>query len=215
MLLNIINTYICDIIVILHYSNLKKNKKYQQILASGKELFWKFGIRRVAVEEVCKHANVSKMTFYKFFQNKTELALVILEITVGKAINDYTELIANNCSFIEKVNLMLKMKLEGTQDISQEFVMDIYQNPDLGLLPFMEKQGEKSLKLTVDFLMDSQIKGHIRQDIKVDFIMYFFNQMLAMSTDKALLAKYNNPQDLIMEITEFFFYGIGAKQFNK
>ena len=47
-----------------------KNIKYNQILTKGKELFWKYGIKRVAIEEICKQAHVSKMTFYKYFKNK-------------------------------------------------------------------------------------------------------------------------------------------------
>ncbi|MBN2410872.1 helix-turn-helix transcriptional regulator, partial [candidate division KSB1 bacterium] len=46
---------------------------------TAKELFFKYGIRRVTIEEICKKARVSKMTFYKFFQNKIELAIVMLK----------------------------------------------------------------------------------------------------------------------------------------
>jgi len=46
------------------------NPKREQILTTGKELFWKFGFKRVTIEEICKEAGVSKMTYYKFFTTK-------------------------------------------------------------------------------------------------------------------------------------------------
>lgn len=196
-------------------SDHSQNIKYQHILSSGKELFWKHGIKRVSVEEICAQAKVSKMTFYKFFKNKKALVIAILENTVGVALEDYKELINQDCSFTDKIAQMLKMKLESSKDISQEFILDIYQNQSMGLLPYMEELGKKSLSITMAFLLDSQKKGHIRQDIKVDFILYYFNHMMAMTTDPELLSKYEKPQDLIMESTEFFFYGIGAKQMDK
>lgn len=196
-------------------SDHSQNIKYQHILSSGKELFWKHGIKRVSVEEICSQAKVSKMTFYKFFKNKKALVIAILENTVGVALEDYKELINQDCSFTDKIAQILKMKLEGSKDISQEFILDIYQNQSMGLLPYMEELGKKSLALTMAFLLDSQKKGHIRQNIKVDFILYYFNHMMAMTTDPELLSKYEKPQDLIMEATEFFFYGIGAKQMDK
>lgn len=196
-------------------SDHSQNIKYQHILSSGKELFWKHGIKRVSVEEICSQAKVSKMTFYKFFKNKKALVIAILENTVGVALEDYKELINQDCSFTDKIAQILKMKLEGSKDISQEFILDIYQNQSMGLLPYMEELGKKSLALTMAFLLDSQKKGLIRQDIKVDFILYYFNHMMAMTTDPELLSKYEKPQDLIMESTEFFFYGIGAKQMDK
>lgn len=197
---------------LLHVDETIQNTKQEQILIAGKELFWKHGIKRVSVEEICAKATVSKMTFYKYFGNKKELAVAILDQTVGNAIQDFKALIYKDCSFTEKVNQMLKMKLEGTKDISREFIYDIYKNPDLGLMPHMEEHSKKSVLLTMEFLSDSQKKGNIRQDIKIDFLMYLFNQMLEMINDSKLNSKYDKPQDLIMEVTEFFFYGIGAKQ---
>lgn len=196
-------------------SDHSQNIKYQHILSSGKELFWRHGIKRISVEEICSQAKVSKMTFYKFFKNKRELALAILKNIVGFRLKEYETIIHTDHAFTDKVNALLKMKLESTKDIGQEFIVDIYQNPDLGLKPYMEEQIKTSMRLTMDFLLDSQKKGHIRQDIKIDFILHYFNHMLQIATDPELLSKYKKPKDLIMEATEFFFYGIGAKQMDK
>ena len=196
-------------------SNNNQNIKYQHILSAGKELFWKHGIRRVSVEEICSHAKVSKMTFYKFFKNKRELSLEILKKIVDYRLKKYEAVIHKDYAFTDKVEDLIKMKLESTKDIGQEFIADIYQNRELGLMPYMEEQINKSLTLTMEFLLDSQKKGYIRQDIKVDFILHYFNHMLQMASDPELLSKYEKPQDLIMEATEFFFYGIGAKHLDK
>ena len=59
--------------------NSASNPKRIQILSTGKELFWKFGFKRVTIEEISKEAGVSKMTFYKYFPNKIELAKNILD----------------------------------------------------------------------------------------------------------------------------------------
>ena len=190
------------------------NIKYQQIVASGKDLFWKYGIKRVSVEEICKESKVSKVTFYKFFTNKVELAKLILDEIVNKSLNNFQKLIDSDLSFTEKINKMLQLKLEGTKDISQEFMMDLYKNPALEIISYMEKQQEKSLKVTMDFILDSQKRGFLRKEIKVDFILHYFNHMMQMIYDKNLLLKYEKPQDLIMEATNFFFYGIGVKNNN-
>ena len=51
-------------------------------------------------------------------------------------------------------------------------------------------------------------KGLIRKDIKIDFILYYLNQMLQMFDDKQLVSKYDHPHDLIMEAMNFLFYGL-------
>ncbi len=186
----------------------KKTGKYQDIFKTGKELLWKYGIKRVTVEEICQEAGVSKMTFYKFFPNKIEFAKIILKVEIGESLEKFDQVVHGDLSFTEKVKQMFILKLEGTKDISIEFISDIYKNPDMGLLKVIEKQKQKSLGLFVDFLTDSQKKGLIRKDIKIDFILYYTNQMLQMFVDKQLVSKYDYPQDLIMEAMNFLFYGL-------
>lgn len=182
--------------------------KYQDIFKTGKELFWKYGIKRVTIEEICKEAGVSKMTFYKFFPNKIEFAKIILEVEFEGSLNKFEHIIHGDLSFPEKVKRMLILKLGGTKDISKEFISDIYKNPDMGLKQFIEKQKQKSLGLFVDFLTDSQKNGLIRKDIKIDFILYYLNQTSQVFDDKQLVSKYDHPQDLIMESMNFMFYGV-------
>jgi AcrR family transcriptional regulator len=49
------------------------------ILSTAKDLFWKHGFRRVSVEEICKKSGISKMTFYRYFPNKIEVAKAVFD----------------------------------------------------------------------------------------------------------------------------------------
>ena len=49
------------------------SKKIGQLVTTAQELMMRHGIHRVTVEEICSDANISKMTFYKYFKNKIEL----------------------------------------------------------------------------------------------------------------------------------------------
>ena len=192
----------------IQVDDLSLNSKYQDIFRIAKELFWKYGIRRVTIEEICKEAGVSKMTFYKFFPNKMELAKTILKVNVGKSLEKFEKVVVGDLSFNEKIKEMLLIKLEGTKDISIEFVSDIYKIPDTELQQIVQKQAERSLEIFVGFLKDSQKSGLIRKEIKIDFILYYFNQMNHILDDKDLVSKYKHPQDLIMESMNFLFYGL-------
>jgi AcrR family transcriptional regulator len=55
------------------------SKKYESILITGHDLFWKFGFKRVTIDEICKKAEVSKMTFYKYFTDKIDLAKKVFD----------------------------------------------------------------------------------------------------------------------------------------
>ena len=188
--------------------DLTQNKKYQDIFNTGKDLFWKYGIKRVSIEEICKEAGVSKMTFYKFFPNKIELAKVILDDLMEKSITKVSQLINSDIPFSEKLKDLYLMKLEGIKDISMEFINDIYNNPESGLLTHMEEQRQKSMGVIIDFYKTAQNKGSIRKDVKIDFILAYSKQIIKLMEDEHLVSQYNQPQDLIIESMNLLFYGI-------
>lgn len=187
---------------------VKDNQKYQSIYKTGKNLFWKYGIKRVTIEEVCKEAGVSKMTFYKFFPNKIELAKTIWHEEITNSLSKFREVVNSDLEFQDKIKEMFTIKLNASEEISVEFINDIYKMPELGLQSQIEKYGNESLEIFVNFLSNSQKTGLIRKDIKIEFILFYFNQMSKIFDDENLVSNYKHPQDLIMESMNFLFYGL-------
>ena len=64
------------------------------------------------------------------------------------------------------------------------------------------------IQKVIDHYTDAQQKGWLRTDVKIDFILYMINKTFEMVNDKALISKYDNMQELILEINRFFLYGI-------
>lgn len=193
-------------------NELHSNQKYIDIFKTGKDLFWKYGIKRVTIEEICKEAGVSKMTFYKFFPNKIELAKTIWEKVITDSLYKFKNVVNSNAEFQEKVKEMFSIKLQAAEDISLEFINDVYKHPEIGLQNKIEEYGNQSLQIFIDFLKQSQKNGLIRKDIKIEFILYYFNQMSQMFDDANLVANYKQPHDLVMESMNFLFYGLSPKK---
>ncbi|MCB9304519.1 MAG: TetR/AcrR family transcriptional regulator [Lewinellaceae bacterium] len=184
------------------------SSKSLDILNTARQLFWKHGIRRVSVEEICREAGASKMTFYRSFPNKIELAKAMLQKMFDESMNEYSAIMALDIPFEEKVQKQLLLKFKGARGISAELVRDIYSNQEWGLREYMERRTEEALKVIMNDFAQAQQKGWIRQDLRLDFILFLFHRMQDWITNEQLLASYPDTQDLIMEITNFFFYGI-------
>jgi hypothetical protein len=60
----------------------------------------------------------------------------------------------------------------------------------------------------VDDFRKAQISGEIRSDIKPEFILFLLNRVTEMMTESDLVSMYPDPQHLIAEVTNLFFYGI-------
>ena len=193
--------------------NHKKNPRYVQLLVTAKKLFWKHGLKRVTVEEICREAGVSKMTFYKFFPNKVVLAKAVYDKEVEDGYEKFKSIMENeNTSPLEKMEEILLLKLEGASDISPEFMQDFYANPELGLLSHVE---EKSREIWVNIIKDfkkAQQQGWLRKDFKPEGIFMFMNKFLDIFNDEKFTELYGSPQELVMELARFFIYGIMPRE---
>lgn len=185
-----------------------KNIKQKQIIETGRSLFWRFGIRRVTIEEICLEAKVSKMTFYKYFQNKIDLVKHILDVMTEERMLKYRLIMDQDIPFSEKVNQTIQLKMAHTSDLSQAFYLDIHKNADPELLAYMDQKMQETVHPILMDYIEAQNQGEVRPDIKPEFILYFINQMREMARDESLIDLYETPQALIMELTKFFFYGI-------
>ncbi|MEE4196636.1 MAG: TetR/AcrR family transcriptional regulator [Bacteroidales bacterium] len=183
-------------------------KKIDQILKVAKDLFWKFGINRVTIEEICRKSKVSKMTYYKYFNNKKDIVRHIYLDFCDLSMKKYKMIMASDIPFKEKVKKSLDLKREQTVNMSREFYNDLLRNNDPEIIEMVNKTKKENLELILNDYLKAQQDGDIRKDINPEFILYFLNHMFEMANDERLAHLYQNPNQLIMELTNFFFYGI-------
>ncbi|HRN24971.1 MAG: TetR/AcrR family transcriptional regulator [Ignavibacteriaceae bacterium] len=184
------------------------SSKSEQLAKTAYKLFMRHGIRRVSVEEICKEAKISKMTFYKIFPNKIELAKYILDKIFSEQMDVYRNTMKEKIPFARKVEKIILQKNKSTESLSEEFFKDLTKNPIAEIAELIKRFQQTSLDEVMKDLKSAQKKGEIRKNINLDFIVYFLNRIPDLMNEKKLNSIYNTPNELIMELTNFFFYGI-------
>lgn len=185
-------------------------RKGQQVVQTAESLFMRYGIRRVTVEEICRKAGVSKMTFYKYFKNKLDLVKRILTSWFEDWYRKLDDVDAQECSFQEKASMMMEYKLELAQKFSPDFIEDFYHlDPELN--SFLEGWYRAAYGRLREFFTKAQSEGTIRSDIKPEFIMYVVDRMNEMFGDKRLADLYPGYGELTREMFNFFYFGILSK----
>jgi len=192
--------------------NTPKSKKQVELLKIARELFWKHGFKRVTIEEVCQLAKVSKMTFYRLYPNKIELAKAVYDEEVNKGLQSFKILLAEKIDPSEKIRKILFLKLKGTNDVSQEFIKDFYDSPELGLQSYIEGRTKLIWKEMLSYFQQAQKEGLFRKDFNPEFFLNISSHLTAMMADENLQKLYDTPQELIIEIANFCVYGIAPHE---
>lgn len=181
--------------------------KHDQLLETAQNLFARHGIRRVSVEEICRKANVSKVTFYKYYPNKSAIVSRILDDLVQVGIKKFNEIVALDTTFEEKLRLIIQVKLEESAKFSEDFLEELIQ-ADPKLMEHFWRQAMESQKLTMNFFKAAQKTGELRPDMNLEFLEFMLNHVQELIKDPSLHKIIPSNLDLIRELINFWFYGI-------
>lgn len=189
-------------------ANVQTRSSYQTIVKEAKKLFLKHGIQRVTVQEICKVAGVSKMTFYRMFKNKEDVAEKVLLEIFENNLHSYREIMKQDIPFAKRLEQTLEFKQAASVEFSEEFIKDVYNLKESKLKTLYEKYQQK---ITNEFLNDlkaAQKEGWIRKDIKLNFVLYMLNDIHEKMRDERFLAMYSDMKEAGIELTKYFFSGI-------
>ncbi|MBK9290882.1 MAG: TetR/AcrR family transcriptional regulator [Bacteroidetes bacterium] len=190
----------------------KMSKSERMLLEAGKDLFWKYGFRRVGVEEICAKAGLSRMTFYRYFKDKTELAKAVFSHEVEQAMADFRELMRSDLPGPEKVKRMLELKAASAKHISKDFLLDFYQHNDTGLREYVEKLSAETWRETLELFHHNQAQGVFRADLNLPFFLAFSQKMMDLAADEQFIAAAGGPEQMIMELSKLLAFGIAGQK---
>jgi len=185
-----------------------KLTKKEQIEHKAKELFWKHGFKKVTIDEICKKANVSRKTFYTFYDNKTALVIALMKKLTDEAFEESRQIIESDYTFAEKLEKSLQVKLLRNKEMSMEFVADFY-NPDATeILACFQEIMEKTMAMLVDFLKKAQQTGEMNPDLNLNYVLWMLQKQVEFCSSPDLMHMFPDVDTLTKQLTQTLIYGI-------
>ncbi|PKN58069.1 MAG: hypothetical protein CVU56_07635 [Deltaproteobacteria bacterium HGW-Deltaproteobacteria-14] len=183
-------------------------RKKRDITRAAARLFYRHGMRRVSVEEICASAKASKGTFYKYFPNKIEVLKYILVEMSEASHRRVAAIEAMDLSFAEKARLLLDERLDATRKTSSAFIEDFYHAGE-ELAEFIEELTATNQRRFLEVVTAAQRRGDMRPEVKPEFVLALLGKLNELAGDDALRAHYAGGYvELMHEVVDFFFYGL-------
>ncbi len=184
------------------------SRKFVQLVDAAEILLQRHGLQRVSVEEICRQAGVSKMTFYKYFANKVDLAKFLIAGMMDRMEKRYRDIMDGDATFAEKMKQLIVMKMEKAEEFNLESMGELYRNPSTEIAVMLEKRSESNIEMVLDDFAKAKVRGEMNPKISPEFILFVLNQMALWMSDEAFLGMYDSLPELTQELIHFFFYGI-------
>ena len=139
-----------------------------KILKTAGELFFKFGIRSVSIDDICNELHISKKTFYTVFKQKDELVVELLDAMSQKKEKDYRAALDSTLNVLDMLMQSFKKLHNHSMEKHLAFGYDLEKfYPEL----WHERQmmlKEMDLKYMAQMLLLGIEQGMYREDINID-----------------------------------------------
>jgi len=177
----------------------RQTRKKADIVTAAEKLFTRFGAKRVSVEEICRKANVSKMTFYRYFTNKIVLVRHIRDVYVEDGFRKFDEIKALDIPFAEKVDLMTHWKVAFGDRIGAGFIREMVSIDDV--VASVKERFLGNLK-------EAREKGEIRKDIDPEFLWMVIDKLSELVRDGSWKTVCDDFGDYQYQMRTLIFYGL-------
>lgn len=188
---------------------LKSDLK-DRIINAAENKFFRFGFYKVSIDEIVAEARTSKAAVYRFFSSKEELVEAVL-FKLNDQINNNIGIIVNDSSisFRDKIEKIIEFTSGLFQRVDKAFLEDLqYHAPALK----MEYQKMRLTRINTYYkkLFSEGIKdGNVRNDIPLDFILYFYGKVTEISVYPSDHEELNySPKEIYQYLSHLFYEGV-------
>ena len=192
----------------------------EKILNGAVELFMRYGVRSISMDDIARHLSVSKKTLYQYFEDKDELVTLasVSQIEISK--KQYEDLTVSAKSAIDE---LAKISVCLRKDMTE-------MNPALlfDLQKYHPKAWAAWLSHKYNFIRESVVKnikqgieeGYYRADVNPDVMAAVRIEQIPLAFDpKIFPADKFNLAEVQLQMFDHFVYGLctekGKKEYQK
>jgi TetR/AcrR family transcriptional regulator, cholesterol catabolism regulator len=142
----------------------------QRILATADELFRKYGVRSVTMDDLAKHLAISKKTLYQHYTDKDALVLKITDETIRRIDRDMEMIRTESDNALDETVRILHYMRGLLQSFQPTFLYDLQKYYPTSYKTFAEYR-ERNMKNSILFNIRRGIKeGLYRKEVNPEIV---------------------------------------------
>lgn len=182
-----------------------------RIQSKAADLFQRYGIRSITMDEIAGQLSVSKKTIYQFFADKDELVDAVIGELIQYAQHCCTKDRLSAKDAIEEIFMAMEFVKELFATMNPVLLFDLERSHPKAFKKFQEHKSKNLLKLIKDNLERGIHEELYRPDLNIDIIskMRLEGMMLAFNQEIFPANKYSLAETQ-QHIIEHFVFGVAS-----
>jgi TetR/AcrR family transcriptional regulator, cholesterol catabolism regulator len=188
----------------------------ERILVKAEELFMKFGIRSVSMDDIANHLGMSKKTLYQYFADKDELVLGVVDRHINDLQHECTLCHKDAKDAIHEIFITMERIMEEFSNMNPMLLHDLEKFHFRAYQRFREHKDKYLLQIIRDNIEWGIKEELYRPEVNVDVMSKFRIESMMIPFNVSVFPpnKYNLATTSEM-IIENFTYGLATVKGHK
>ena len=198
------------------YFKTSRMELRDRIIVVAFELFQKYGIRSVTMDQISCELGISKRTLYETFKDKNELLREGLHYFSNIKRKAAKELLRKSDNVVETIYILARKGEEMKQNINPLFFEDIRKyHPDLN--DQLAREGRyRDYSITRDLIEKGIKDGLFKEGLDIELVNNFFHQVMNIVMNEEFFPKDRYAhEDILRNIIVPYWMGISTEKGRK
>ena len=188
----------------------------KKILKAAENLFMKYGVRSISMDDISRHLSVSKKTLYQHFIDKEDIVSMACQAHIETMATQFLDITKNSKNAIDELTKISRCLKKNTEDTNPSLLFDLQK--------YHPKAWSVWLNHKHKFIRDSVIRnlkqgieeGHYRPEINVDIIAAIRLELVQLPFDDNVFPTSRfKIAEVQMQIFDHFVHGIVTEKGRK
>jgi AcrR family transcriptional regulator len=180
----------------------------ERILVKSHELFNRYGIRSVSMDDIAAQLGMSKKTLYQYYADKDELVNAVFDVELNDNREQCLATTRNGENAIHEVFLSFDMLQDMLSTMNPAVLFDLQKYHPTGYRKFEEFKNNFLYKIIRTNLEKGIVEELYRPDIETDLLSRFRLYCILISLNPEVFPGHKSPAHIEGIIMEHFLYGI-------
>lgn len=188
----------------------------EKILRGAEDLFMKYGVRSISMDDIARHLAVSKKTLYQHFADKDELVVLVLKSHLernSKELEAILETAGNSIEELAKISACMKKNMEGLNPAMLFDMQKFHPKAWNVWLEFKQKYIRESV---ISNLKRGVQEGHIRPEVNPEIIAALRIELIQLSFNPDVFQHERfNMVEVHNQLFDHFVFGLVTEKGRK
>lgn len=192
----------------------------EKILKGAEELFTRYGVRSISMDDIARHLSVSKKTLYQHFADKEDIVTMTCKAHLQRNKQEFLEIRDKAKNAIEELaNLSVCLK-RNMEDMNPSLLYDLQKYHPKAWREWLNHKNNTIRESVIRNLKQGMEEGYYRPELKPDIIAIMRLEQVETAFNEDIFPREKfRLAEVQMEIFEHFIFGIvtdkGRKLYQK